>query len=249
MVVSGTDALQWLRFHLNGGVVGGKQVLASEALAETHRPQSVATPGKDIVSLFYPDARMGSYALAWAVSDFEGHPLICHSGSDHGITAMTILLPRAGIGIAVYVNAWSGSTMPLAYAIAATLLGLPPRDWLSYFRAAGHKIGLPPPDAPDKGATAALPLASYTGIFAHPADGDMRITADAAGLSGEIVDGYAMSFRLVSLGGNRFAMQFTERPTRLSMNGYRLDFDVTDGHATSVAMHAPPDPARVFVRQ
>ena len=88
MSVSGADALQWLRLHLNGGVVDGQQVIARDALLETHTPQIVALPGKDIISLFHPGAHMAAYGLGWAMTELEGHPLVIHSGGDFGIAAM-----------------------------------------------------------------------------------------------------------------------------------------------------------------
>ena len=133
MAVSGRDALQWLRLHLEGGLVDGRQVVGREALLETHRPQTVGTPGKHLSMAFYPDAKMAAYALGWGVSDFEGHALVAHAGSDIGIGAMTLLLPTDGIGIAVYGNSNGGGpgAVALAYALAATLLGMPGRDWLA----------------------------------------------------------------------------------------------------------------------
>jgi CubicO group peptidase (beta-lactamase class C family) len=247
MVVSGLDALQWMRLHLNGGAVDGRQVIAREALLETHRPQSVATPGKDLISLFYPGARMGAYALGWAVSDLEGHPLVCHSGSDHGVTAMTLLLPRAGIGIAVYANAWSGVTVPLAYALAATLLGLPVRDWLAYFKAAGAALAPPPAMAPEPDAAPAQPLSAYAGTYLHPADGALCIEVGATGLKGHLPDAYGMAFELTSLGGDGFAMQFTELPTRLAMVGWQLDFECRGECVVSATMRSPTGLRREFV--
>jgi CubicO group peptidase (beta-lactamase class C family) len=142
MVVSGADALQWLRLHLNGACVDGQQILAREALLETHRPQVVARPGLDILSLFCPDAQMAAYGLGWAVSDLQGHPLVCHSGGIFGATSMTLLLPRTGIGVAVYANSAAPVSTPLGYALAAVLLGLPARDWAGWFdKAALRQAG------------------------------------------------------------------------------------------------------------
>jgi hypothetical protein len=250
MVVCGLDALQWMRLHLNGGKVDGQQVIAADALRETHRPHAVATPGKDILSLFYPGARMGAYALGWAVSDLENHPLLCHSGSDHGVTAMTLLLPRAGIGIAVYANAWSHVTVPLAYALAATLLGLPPRDWLAYFKAAGAALAPPTPIASTPEARPAMALEAFAGTYVHPADGELLITAgDTAGpsgLAGKLRDGHGMAFTLKSRGDSSFEMHFTEMPARMTMIGWRLDFEFAGGRPQAARMHAPPGPGRNF---
>jgi CubicO group peptidase (beta-lactamase class C family) len=244
MVVSGLDALQWLRLHLNGGLVDGQQVLPRAALLETHRPTAVATPGKDILSLFYPGARMGAYALGWAAADLEGHPVVCHSGSDYGVTAMTLLLPRAGIGIAVYANSLTNVVVPLAHALAATLLALPPRDWLAYYKAAAAAI-TPPPDA---GVQPALGLAAYAGTYIHPADGPLVVRHTGDGLAGHFPDGALMAFDLKPLGGHRFAVAFKEVPTRLTLLGFKLEFQPGGDAASAAVLHNPAGVTREFQR-
>jgi CubicO group peptidase (beta-lactamase class C family) len=210
MVVSGLDAIQWLRLHLNEGCVDGRQVIARAAIRETHRPHSLTEPGKDPVALtlVYPGARMGAYALGWAASDFEGHPLIVHSGSDYGVTAFTLLLPRSGIGITVYGNSSSGGTMPAAYGVAATLLGLAPRDWAAYFASAAAAL-VPPAPLPEP-VPAAIDLGRYVGVFAHPADGELVIERDGEQLHGRLARGYRMDFDLEPVAAHRFRIRFRQ---------------------------------------
>jgi hypothetical protein len=192
---------------------------------------------------------MGAYAMGWAVSDFEGHPLVCHSGSDAGVTAMTMLLPRSGIGIAVYANAFSGVTVPLVYALAATLLGMPSRDWLAYFKAAGQALA-PAAIAPaDSETQAARALADYTGTFVNPADGPLRIELDGTGLLGDMPDGDRVHFRLTALGEHQFSVTFTELPTRLVMLGFKLEFEILDGQISAAVMQDSGGVKRVFKRQ
>ncbi len=41
------DLARWLSLQLNGGQLNGQQIVAAEALAETHRPQVVSKPPAD----------------------------------------------------------------------------------------------------------------------------------------------------------------------------------------------------------
>lgn len=209
MWVSGRDAVQWLRLHLNGGLVDGRQVIARDALLETHRPHSVATPGKDGASLFYPGARMAAYALGWGVSDLEGEALVAHSGGDLGITAQTLLLPRAGIGVAVYcnVNGPGSIVLATAYAVAAALLGLKPRDWLAYFEAFVPPVQAAPVPAADAGSPV---WDLYAGTYEHPGDGPLSVERTAEGLRGTLVKGNRMLFDLAPLGDHRFHMRWVD---------------------------------------
>jgi CubicO group peptidase (beta-lactamase class C family) len=238
VVVSGRDALQWLRLHLNGGLVDGVQVIARDALLETHQPQAVAHAGSEPPSLFYPRAWMAAYALGWAVSDFEGHPLLMHSGSDLGIQAQTLLLPKAGIGVAVYANSIGGGpgALAAAFAVAATLLGLPPRDWLAYFQS------LRPP-APPQAPPALVPLgaddlAAYAGRYEHPADGPLDVRVSEGRLKAVLRKAYRMDFDLLPLGEHRFAMQFSTPEWRGVAANERLEvgFTVEEGRATRADM-------------
>jgi CubicO group peptidase (beta-lactamase class C family) len=256
MVVCGRDALQWLRLHLGGGLVDGQQVIPREALSECHIPHAVATPGKDIPSLFYPGAAMGAYALGWAVSDLEGHPLVAHSGSDMGVTAMTLLLPKAGIGVAVYGNCNGGGpgTLALAYAIAATLLGLKPRDWLAYFK--GCMPAAPPAKAPAAAAeaSAAVPLPQdlsiYAGCYVHPGDGPMDIALEGSGLVACLRDGYRLRLGLVPLGGDTFRIVFlgTEWAGAMAGEVMTLKFTVADGQAATAEISGEFQ-GRAFLRE
>ncbi len=220
MSVSGADALQWLRLHLNGGLVDGQPIVPREALQETHTPQTVALPGKDIVSLFHPGAHMAAYGLGWAVTELEGHPLLIHSGGDFGIAAMTLLFPRDGIGIAVYCNSSGRGTVPLPYALAACLLGLNVRDWKAYFEAAMPPAAAAPlvpavtavsPVTAEQAA--ALPrdtvsLARYAGRYEHPADGAVEIAVHGGGLKGEFFKGYRTGFTAKPVAPHQFEMAF-----------------------------------------
>ena len=231
MVVSGADALQWLRLHLGGGIVGGEQVISREALLETHTPQTAARSGKDILSLFHPEAHMGAYALGWAVTDLEGHPMVIHSGGDFGIAAMTLLFPKAGIGIASYCSTSGRGTIALPYALAACLLGLPTRDWKAYFEAAS------PTAAPtDETATREAPvdLSAYVGVYEHPADGPLVVENSAEVLRCCLNRGYRMAFTAVPAGEHRFAMRFDSPEWRGLMANVRpvLAFTMEEGRAT-----------------
>lgn len=245
MVVSGADAVQWLRLHLNGGAVDGRRIIDGTALQETHTPQAVARPGIDNWTLFYPRARMAAYALGWGVSDFEGHPLIAHSGSDLGVTAMTLLLPRSGIGIAVYCNATSDAAIVTAYAMAATLLGLPARDWKAYFetfRPAPPKNSLQKIKLDD--------LSPYVGTYLHAADGPLVIESDGVTLKGSLKNGYRMNFTLVPEESGRFSICFMHPEWQAAADSHAapyLIFTMGTRKASQVELVAPVI-GRVFDR-
>jgi CubicO group peptidase (beta-lactamase class C family) len=235
MVCSGRDALQWLRLQLNGGLVDGRQVIARDGLLETQQPQIIARPGKDILSLFHPEAHMAAYGLGWAVTDLEGQPMVLHSGGDLGIASMTLMLPKAGIGIASYCNSSGRGTVGLPYALAACLLGLKPRDWKAYFEAA-IAAATPPPVASDATPELTLELSRYAGVYSHPADGEIVIEPAGGSLAGDMKRAYRRSFTAVPVGGHRFEMRYDHPEWRGLLAGDKtyLEFGVEDGRAAKL---------------
>jgi CubicO group peptidase (beta-lactamase class C family) len=246
MSVSGAAALQWLRFHLNGGLVDGRQIVPREALLETHTPQIVAWPGKDIISLFHPGAHMAAYGLGWAVTELEGHPLVIHSGGDFGIAAMTLLFPRDGIGIACYCNSSGRGTIALPYALAACLLGLKPRDWKAYFEAA---MPASAPAATVPATSSSTDPGIHAGCYAHPADGELLIEHDGNGLKGNFLHGYRMAFSAAPAGDRRFVIHFDSPEWRslTAADKPLLVFDAGGGPSTMADWIVGPY-ARRFTR-
>jgi CubicO group peptidase (beta-lactamase class C family) len=243
MSVSGADALQWMRLHLNGGTMDGRTIIEREALKETHTPQVVARPGKDIISLFHPGAHMAAYGLGWAVTELEGHPLVIHSGGDFGIAAMTLLFPRDGIGIACYCNSSGRGTVPLPYALAGVLLGLKPRDWKAYFEAATPSPALA---APDKANEVAPDPALCAGRYVHPADGDLLLQHVHDGLRGNFVRGYRMTFTVTPEG--QLCFESPEWRALTAADPLRFVFDVRNAHVAAVHWHSGVMQPRTFVR-
>jgi hypothetical protein len=160
--------------------------------------------------------------------------LLFHGGSDFGIAAMTVLLPEAGIGVALYTNFVVGGAAATAFGLAGTLLGLPSRDWAAW---AG---GMRPSST---SAAAAVPAseglpsgaAEYAGLYSHPADGDLSIERSGDRWQGRVVRGYRMDFDLEPCGAHRFNVLFRQPEWRgmagLWLEPPQLVFDVCNGRA------------------
>jgi CubicO group peptidase (beta-lactamase class C family) len=124
------DLAQWLRLQLNNGAWNGKQIIAADALKETHSPQIAI--GRD------PNTGgTSSYGLGWDVNyDRNGKLMLSHSGAFFiGVSTAVRLSPSDQLGIVVLTNALPTG---LAEAITSTFFdlykyGAPRRDWLSLF--------------------------------------------------------------------------------------------------------------------
>jgi CubicO group peptidase (beta-lactamase class C family) len=174
------DLVLWLRLQLNDGNFNGQQIVAAQALAETHSPQ--------IVTGFDPaQGRMVAYGLGWIVSvERGGRPFLKHSGEFAlGVRSEVALLPTEGLGIAILSNAApTGIPEGLTESFFDYVLdGELQRDWVTF---ANHMFDLQteqdqaqlhdysqPPQKPSPH----LPLASYAGKYANDYFGPIEVVA------------------------------------------------------------------------
>jgi CubicO group peptidase (beta-lactamase class C family) len=180
------DMAQWLRLQLAGGKIDGKQIIAQDALAETHRPQVVTGHPQ------HPDAAPPFYGLGWDVSyDEKGRVHWNHSGAfDLGAATTVSLLPSEDLGIVVLTN---GYPIGVPEAISRSFFDLAisgkvEKDWLEVYKPLFAALTKPeyggeidytrPPARP------APPLApdAYLGAYDNEYFGEIEVVAKNGGL-------------------------------------------------------------------
>ena len=181
------DLAQWLRLQLGGGKVDGKQVVATDALTETHRPHSVSRAPAD------PDAeRTGFYGLGWNVAyDDQGKLRLSHSGAFAlGAATAVVLLPASDLGVVVLTNAAPiGVAETIAFGfVDLALLGKVQYDYLSVVgpiveAAAGPDYGTAH-DYSKPAAQPGAPLAAtaYAGAYRNDFVGEIEVAAEGDNL-------------------------------------------------------------------
>jgi CubicO group peptidase (beta-lactamase class C family) len=178
------DMAQWLRLLLAGGQHEGRQVIAKEALQQTHVPASVR--GVD------PKTGAASfYALGWNV-DYREHGVEwSHAGAfSAGARTLVHLIPGEELGIVVLSNAFPTG---VPEGIAKTFfdlvfVGSPTRDWVAYANEifeTGYKAMMKPslayvtpPASPDP----ALPISAYMGDYRNDYVGNAKVTESGGSL-------------------------------------------------------------------
>jgi CubicO group peptidase (beta-lactamase class C family) len=136
------DLAVWMRLQLGGGKFNGKQIVAANALAETHRPQIVSKPPSNPAT-----DRASLYGLGWNVNyDDKGRVRLGHSGAfDLGAATAIALLPAEDIGIVVLTNA---APIGVPEAICASffdlvLHGRIEKDWGKAYGQAFDELNKP----------------------------------------------------------------------------------------------------------
>ncbi len=187
------DMGKWLRFLLDSGRVSGTRLVSEANFRALLKPQSFVTESE-----FYPTARITrphwmTYGLGWFEQDYRGRFLAFHTGSLSGRTAMVGLLPDARTGIFIGGNLdhaeFRHALMLKALDIFAGTNGGAPRDWSTEFlalykglREGGEKAMAERDAKRVAGTRPSRDLAAYAGTYAHPAWGDVVVTAVPDGL-------------------------------------------------------------------
>jgi CubicO group peptidase (beta-lactamase class C family) len=127
------DLAKWVRFQLGDGTWHDRRLVSAANLAETHRPQ-IPLRLEGLNRAMNPLALQMSYGMGWVIHDYRGHLIVGHAGAIDGFRAHIMLVPGAGLGIALLCNLHgSRINLALSYTLLDLLLGLPYKDWNAYY--------------------------------------------------------------------------------------------------------------------
>ncbi len=158
------DMAKWLQMHLSQGVFRQTTLISPELLQETYKP--------------YSKIGNASYSMGWMQAPFEGHQLITHDGGIDGFLANVSLIPEAGFGVVVLMNASKVSPEKVALRLWQHVLGKKPMDWVREdakedakdAEEAKKKWPDPPRVAPFRS------LNDYVGSYCHKAYGRATVS-------------------------------------------------------------------------
>ena len=198
---SARDLAKWVRLELGHGVYGGKTLIATAALDETHAP--LIARGANPVT-----GSAAFYGLGWNV-DFGRHGLAWgHAGAfSAGAQTLVTMYPKAKLGILVLTNAFpSGVPEGLADSFADVVFdGKVGKDWLPAWNAMYANLFAPGASAvsskPPASPTPALASGSYTGRYANAYVGEAIVTDDHG----------ALTLKVGPDGAHRYALRHFDR--------------------------------------
>lgn len=187
-----SDMSKWMRFMLDSGRVGTKQLIQPATFAEIVAPE-IRAPMEEYPALELSKPRFFSYALGWFVEEYHGHTIWMHTGSIDGMCALIALDPARKLGVYVLENL---DHAELRHALMFQVLDMygggdakPPRDWskdvLALFnakRAERPSRRNARPATADSAAPASLPLDRYAGTYTDSTYGTVTVTEANGGL-------------------------------------------------------------------
>jgi CubicO group peptidase (beta-lactamase class C family) len=177
------DMARWLLAQLGGGQVEGRAVMSSDTVARQHAPHIVLTEDRT-----FPASTRHAYGLGWLLGRYRDNRLLEHAGGIDGFQTECMLLPDAGIGVAVMTNTSSSLMAPVvAYRVLDELLGLEPLDWFSEFKARFDTLMAGMREAREVRRVVAdaplpRPLQAYAGEYEHPGYGTVTVAVEGGTL-------------------------------------------------------------------
>jgi CubicO group peptidase (beta-lactamase class C family) len=183
------DMAQWLRFHLNDGVVNGKRLVSSAAFREMHTAQMLPGTGGggggggEQLTLF------SAYGMGLFIEDYRHELMWQHGGNTQGMTTAVGMLPQKKFGVVV-LSSMGSAQLPaqLMHYIFDRDLGITPvKDFIADGIAGRGGRGGRGGAAGDSAAAAAgshvpgpapLPLTAYAGTFTDSLYGDATVSIE-----------------------------------------------------------------------
>jgi CubicO group peptidase (beta-lactamase class C family) len=175
------DMSKYLLFHMNQGMLEGKQLLSANNALQMQTPQ-MTIPGAPA----YKELGEGTYGMGFFISSYRGHKTVEHGGNIDGFSAELSFLPADKIGVIVLTNL-DGNPLPniVAFNVFDRLLGLDQVPWNQRFLESEKKGKESEQEAKNKGYVAqkqgthpSHDLKDYAGDYSNPGYGIVTIAPD-----------------------------------------------------------------------
>ena len=167
------DMTHWLRFNLDRGKIGEKQLVREDLMDLIAFPHVFQSESGGPYS---PQRATESYALGWSVYQYRGRKMVEHGGNINGFTATTLWLPEEKLGVFVDVNQnVSLIADAISHSLVDALIGVEDTDWYQRLYKANDALfqsvqelfrsfgGTPIP-----GTQPSHPISAYAGRYEAP---------------------------------------------------------------------------------
>jgi CubicO group peptidase (beta-lactamase class C family) len=182
-----SDLAEYMRFHLNRGVVGEKRIYSEAVARQLFSPQSLVSvpiqaPAPELAAY---EPMFSAYGFGWFIRERRGQKVIEHSGGVDGFAAQVKMIPAQRAAIVILSNYEGSFNDVIDRHLTDVLIGVPPFDWLAFYekRLAAGKKSRQEADAKqlaDRKASEkpSLPLAAYAGTYHDKLYGDLTVTLE-----------------------------------------------------------------------
>jgi CubicO group peptidase (beta-lactamase class C family) len=189
---SAEDMAKWLRVQLSGGVLADGSRLFSPVTARELTSIVTPIPINDPPPELSPvKMNFHGYALGFDIRDYRSHKVVTHTGGLPGYVSRVVMIPDAGVGVAVLTNQESGEAFDsIAWHVVDHYLGAASFDWIDAFqklrernRTSTAAVERSAAGARDSASKPSLPIAKYAGRYRDVWYGDIDIVEQGGRLS------------------------------------------------------------------
>lgn len=201
------DLGRWLDLNMNGGKLGGKQIIPADVLATVHTGYTKSTRNEP------PFSGDGEYGLGWQIGKYREQRVVYHHGGYPGYRTHVSYMPDKRIAVGVLINndhvggrvadmlaayaydIWLGTAgLEVEYARQLT-------DFAELYARRKQQIMAAVAERAKRRSQLTQPLADYVGKYSNEMLGTISVT----------VDGETLALRM----GNLYclATPFTEKDT------------------------------------
>jgi CubicO group peptidase (beta-lactamase class C family) len=227
------DLTNWLRFQLDSGRFGGRQLMPYSVLQKT-RDVNLSVGSRR--SPVFPTHFRG-YGLGLFSTDYAGRQVYWHTGGAGGMVSNVCFVPEERLGIAILTNNDNQSFFEaLRYQVLDAYLRMPYTDRSQFFLAgfrnelqdqlkeiAGWKARV-------KGGKPALALSEYSGTYENPLYGRISIAPTDKGLIIRFSNHPDLNATLLYMDRDEWLMQYNN----IEYGIFPVKFDVVKGKVRSI---------------
>jgi CubicO group peptidase (beta-lactamase class C family) len=183
---------RWLRFLLDGGSYGGKQLIKPETFREITAPTTIVPMVPDTLK---PSTHFRMYGLGVGMYDYMGVKVLTHTGGIDGMLSSVAWVPEKKLGVVVLTNTAGHNSLytALSERVLDAYLGAPPRDWSAIRLAEVTRMEARMDTARQKMIAArvpntkpSLPLEKYAGTYTSELYPDLVITLGGGALTAHL---------------------------------------------------------------
>lgn len=173
IVSTAKDMANWLKLHLNKGIINGKQIISATTMKEIHSPQMIV-------------GESSFYGLGWFIDYSRGYKAVSHGGGFEGYTALVSFIPKEKIALVILTNMHT-TNLPtvIALNIYDSLMGNKKTDWNTIFlnqASQAKKLAKKAAEEWKKtrkpGTNPSHPVEDYTGKYINPGYGVLQIALE-----------------------------------------------------------------------
>jgi CubicO group peptidase (beta-lactamase class C family) len=222
------DLGKWLNMNMNGGKLGGKQIIPADILTTVHTGYTKSTRNEP------PFSGDGEYGLGWQIGKYRNENVVYHHGGYPGYRSHVSYMPDKKIAVGVLVNndLAGGRVADMLAAYAYDLLQGTPnleadytkqlQDFADLYATRKRQTIASAAERAKRTSQLTEPLASYVGKYTNDLLGTIDIAAEGNTLAVRWGNLYSLStpftekdtIRVVMIpGGNGDVVGFAKGPS------------------------------------